>query len=36
MKIPVALTVLASPVSLPHDGRWILTIALGFFPLLAV
>ncbi len=36
MKIPVALTMLASPFSLPHDERWILPIELGFFALLAV
>lgn len=36
MKIPVALTMLASPFSLPHDERWILPIALGFFTLLTV
>ena len=36
MKIPVALTMLASPFSLPHDERWILPIALGFFALLTV
>ena len=36
MKIPVALTMLASPFSLAHDERWILPIALGFFTLLAV
>lgn len=36
MKIPVALTMLASPFSLPHNERWILPIALGFFTLLAV
>lgn len=36
MKIPVALTMLASPFSLPHNERWILPIALGFFTLLTV
>lgn len=36
MKIPVALSMLASPVSLPHDERWVLPIALGFFALLTV
>ena len=36
MKLPVALTMLASPFSLPHNERWILPIALGFFALLAV
>ena len=36
MKIPVALTMLASPFSLPHNERWILPIALGFFALLTV
>lgn len=36
MKIPVALTMLASPFSLPHDERWVLPIALGFFALLTV
>lgn len=36
MKIPVALTMLASPFSLPHDERWILPIALGVFTLLTV
>ena len=36
MKIPVALTMLASPFSLPHNERWVLPIALGFFTLLTV
>lgn len=36
MKIPVALTMLASPFSLPRNERWILPIALGFFTLLTV
>lgn len=36
MKIPVALTMLASPFSLPHNERWILHIALCFFTLLTV
>lgn len=36
MKIPVALAMLASPFSLPHDERWILPIELGFFALLTV
>ena len=36
MNIPVASTMLASPFSLPHDERWILPIALGFFTLLTV
>ncbi len=36
MKLPIALTMLASPFSLPHDERWILPIALGFFALLTV
>lgn len=36
MKIPVALTMLASPFFLPHDERWVLPIALGFFALLTV
>ena len=36
MKIPVALTMLASPFSLPHNERWILPIELGFFTLLTV
>ena len=36
MKLPIALTMLASPFSLPHDERWILPIALGFFTLLTV
>ena len=36
MKIPVALTMLASPFSLPHNERWILPIARGFFTLLTV
>ena len=36
MKLPVALTMLTSPFSLPHDECWILPIALGFFTLLTV
>ena len=36
MKLPVALSMLASPFSLPHDERWVLPIALGFFALLTV
>lgn len=36
MKLPVALSMLASPFSLPHNERWILPIALGFFTLLTV
>ena len=36
MKIPIALTMLASPFSLPHDERWVLPLTLGLFALLAV
>ena len=36
MKLPIVLSLLASPFSLPHDERWVLPIALGFFALLTV
>ena len=36
MKIPIVLSMLASSFSLPHDERWVLPIALGFFALLTV
>ena len=36
MKIPIALTMLAGPFSLPHDERWVLPIAFGLFVLLTV
>ena len=29
MKIPIALSMLLSPFSLPHDERWVLPLALG-------
>ena len=36
MKTPIALSMLLSPFSLPHDERWVLPLALGLFALLAV
>ena len=36
MKTPIALSMLLSPFSLPHDERWMLPLALGLFALLAV
>ncbi len=29
MKTPIALSMLLSPFSLPHDERWVLPLALG-------
>ena len=31
MKNPIALSMLLSPFSLPHDERWVLPLALGLF-----
>ena len=36
MKTPIALSMLLSPFSLPHDERWVLPLALGLVALLAV
>lgn len=36
MKTPIALSMLLSPFSLPHDERWVPPLALGLFALLAV
>ena len=36
MKTSLALSMLLSPFSLPHDERWVLPLALGLFALLAV
>ena len=36
MKTPIALSMLLSPFSFPHDERWVLPLALGLFVLLAV